>query len=252
MGSLFVPLNKLLNQPYSSIIGYPKATKKEVEKRIKEMKKLGMSSISFQGEVQLGSLRVLGKGYIGVVVLAKKGKQKVALKIRRTDSIRSKMENEAKLLKIANKVNVGPKFISSSKNFMVMEFVGGKKVLSWIRDLKGKGRTSKLKTTVKKILEDCYNLDQIGLDHGELSVMHKHVLIGKSLAIIDFESGSTKRRSANVTSATQSIFIGSGISKAVKRIYEVPPKGKMIASLRNYKQDKTRENFENILRTLKL
>lgn len=252
MNTHFIPLRKLVKEPYSSVLAYPKGTKKELEKRIKELKKIGIQSISFQGELYLGSLRVLGKGHIGVVVLAKKGKKDVALKIRRIDSTRSEMENEAKLLKIANKVNVGPRFIANSKNFVIMEFVGGKKIIDWMKALKGKGSTTKLKATIRKILEDCYNLDQIGLDHGELSTIHKHVLIGKSQAIIDFESGSTKRRVSNLTSATQSIFIGSAISKIVKRIYKIPSKKEMIDCLRIYKKNKTRENFEAVLQVFKL
>lgn len=66
------------------------------------MKKLGINSISFQGDLKLGLINVLGKGYVGIVVLAKKQKKKVAVKIRRTDSQRKEMQSEAKLLKIAN------------------------------------------------------------------------------------------------------------------------------------------------------
>ena len=252
MKSRFIPLKKLVNEPYSFILGYPKTTNKEIKKREIELKKLGINSISFQGGLRLETLQVLGKGYNGVVVLARKGKRKVALKIRRTDSNRSEMQNEAKLLKIANTVNVGPKFIASSKNFMIMELVGGKKILDWVKSLKGKGSSTKLKSIIRKILEDCYNLDQIGLDHGELSTMYKHVIISKSPKIIDFESGSTIRRTSNVTSVTQGIFIGSGISKIVKRVYKIPSKKEMITSLRNYKQNKTRKNFESLLKTLKL
>ena len=52
-----------------------------------------------------GSLAMLGKGYVGVVVLVKRGNKKVALKIRRTDSQRENMKNEAVLLKLVNSVN---------------------------------------------------------------------------------------------------------------------------------------------------
>ena len=95
--------------------------------------------------------------------------------------------------------------------------------------MKGKGSASKLKSVIKKTLEDCYNLDKIGLDHGELSSISKHVIVGKSkTTIIDFESSSTKRRVSNVTSATQGIFIGSGISKSIKKIYKIPSKEKLL------------------------
>ena len=253
MRQSFLSISKLSEKPYAVIIGYPKATKKQVETRISQMKKLGINSISFHGDMKLGSINVLGKGYVGIVVLAKKQKKNVAVKIRRTDSQRKEMQSEAKLLKIANSVGVGPRLIDSSKNLMIMEYLDGKKIGMWIKELKGKGSVSKLKSIIRKTLEDCYNLDRIGLDHGELSSIAKHVIIGKSkTTIIDFESASTKRRASNVTSSTQGIFIGSGISKSIRKIYNIPSKDKMIEVLRNYKHNPTRENFDKLLKVLKL
>ena len=253
MRQSFLSISKLSEKPYAIIIGYPKATKRQVELRIAQMKKLGINSISFQGDLKLGSINVLGKGYVGIVVLAKKQTKKVAVKIRRTDSQRKEMQSEAKLLKIANSVGVGPCLIDSSKNLMIMEYLDGKKIGMWIKELKGKGSVSKLKSIIRKTLEDCYNLDRIGLDHGELSSIAKHVIIGKSkTTIIDFESASTKRRASNVTSATQGVFIGSGISKSVRKIYKIPSKDKMIEVLRNYKYSPTRESFDKLLKVLKL
>ena len=253
MRQSFLSISKLSEKPYAIIIGYPKATKRQVELRIAQMKKLGINSISFQGDLKLGLINVLGKGYVGIVVLAKKQTKKVAVKIRRTDSQRKEMQSEAKLLKIANSVGVGPCLIDSSKNLMIMEYLDGKKIGMWIKELKGKGSVSKLKSIIRKTLEDCYNLDRIGLDHGELSSIAKHVIIGKSkTTIIDFESASTKRRASNVTSATQGVFIGSGISKSVRKIYKIPSKDKMIEVLRNYKYSPTRESFDKLLKVLKL
>lgn len=253
MQQSFLSINKLSEKPYITIVGYPNATKKQVQIRIAQMKKLGINSVSFQGDLKLGSLDVLGKGYVGIVVLAKRRRKIVAVKIRRTDSQRKEMRSEAKLLQIANSSRVGPSLITSSKNFMVMEYLDGKKIGLWIKELKGKGSTLKLKSIIKKTLEDCYKLDRIGLDHGELSSITKHVIIGKSkTTIIDFESSSTKRRVSNVTSATQGIFIGSGISKYVKKIYKVPSKDKIIDALRNYKKDSSRKNFDMLLKILKV
>ena len=253
MQQSFLLINKLSEKPYIRIVGYPNATKKQVQTRIAQMKKLGINSVSFQGDLKLGSISVLGKGYVGIVVLAKRRRKIVAVKIRRTDSQRKEMRSEAKLLQIANSSGVGPSLITSSKNFLVMEYLDGKKIGLWIKELKGKGSTSKLKSIIKKTLEDCYKLDKVGLDHGELSSITKHVIVGKSkTTIIDFESSSTKRRVSNVTSATQGIFIGSGISKSVKKIYKVPSKDKIIDTLRNYKKDSSRKNFDVLLKILKV
>ena len=119
MRQSFLSISKLSVEPYHSIIGYPKASKKQVSQRISQMKKMGIKSISFQGDLKLGKISVLGKGYVGIVVLGKRKNKLVAIKIRRTDSQRKNMKSEAELLEIANSSKVGPRLISSSKNFLI-------------------------------------------------------------------------------------------------------------------------------------
>jgi len=249
----FISIKKFADEPYSKILGYPKATNRQIRSRIRELEKLNIKSISLTGSTLLGKLAVLGKGYVGVVVLAKKSNKQVALKIRRTDSQRNEMKNEADLLKLVNSVNVGPKMFVASKNFLVMEYLEGIKISDWVNTLKGKGSVKKLKSTIRNILEDCYKLDQISFDHGELSNISKHIIVGKTKStLIDFESSSTIRRPSNVTSVTQAIFIGSGIAKKAQKIYKNPSKGKIIGALKLYKHEKTHKNFESLLKILKL
>ena len=252
MKQSFVKISKITEPPYSDIWIYPRGTRAQIKSRIKELKALGVESISFQGELQVGTISILGKGYVGIVVLGKLGRKKVAVKIRRNDSPRKNLKKEARLLQITNRYGVGPKLIDFSKNFLVMEYLEGEKIGKWISDLKTKLRTSQIKTVIKKVLEDCYKLDMIGLDHGELSRMPKHVIVGKKITIIDFESSSMERRVSNVTSATQAFFIGSGISKTVKRTYKIPEKKKIINVLRRYKMEQSRESFESLLNVLKI
>ena len=252
MQQSFHPISIFSSNPYSRIIAYPNPTKRQISSRLAELKKLGITKVSFWGPTKIENLDILGKGYVGVVVLAKKNSKTVALKIRRLDSQRENMKNEAKLLKFANKIGVGPKLMSVSKNFLVMEYLDGEKIGKWVTDLKIKGSVKMVKSTTKKILQDCYKLDQNNFDHGELSSISKHVIIGKKVTIIDFESSSVERRVSNVTSATQGIFIGSGISKKINQIYKLPRKDKIISSLRNYKNNQNKENFASILKTLKL
>ena len=253
MRQSFISIKKLVKEPYSTILGYPKATKRQLNSRMLELEKLKIKSISFSGPTTIGKLEILGKGYVGLVVLAKRRNKIVALKIRRLDSQRNEMKSEANLLKIVNTINVGPKLVDFSKNFLVMEFLEGEKISKWISSLEGHGSSKKLKSIIKSVLEDCFRLDQIGLDHGELSSISKHVIVGKTKpTLIDFESSSTKRRVSNVTSITQAFFIGSGLGKKIKRIYKIPAKEEIITVLRIYKQEQSRESFENILKILKL
>jgi len=248
----FRSIDDFRKDPYSQILAYPKPTKKKVESRIIELKKIGISSISFQGHTQVGTVNVLGKGYVGIVVAAKKNNKLFALKIRRVDSPRKDMKDESKLLQFANSVGVGPKLYQNSRNFILMEFLKGEKIGDWIKTVHGKGSAVKVKSIIRKVLEDCFNLDNIGFDHGELSSITKHVIIGKKTTLIDFESSSVKRKVANVTSATQAFYIGSGISKKIKRICRIPTKNRMIKALRRYKHDRSKESFENLLTILKL
>lgn len=249
----FISIKKFAEEPYSKILGYPRATNRQIKSRIKELEKLKIKSISLTGPTSLGKLAILGKGYVGVVVLAKKNNKQVALKIRRTDSQRNNMKNESVLLKLVNSVNVGPKMIDVSKNFLVMEYLEGEKISNWMNSLKGVGSTKKLKSIIRKVLEDCYRLDQIDFDHGELSNISKHVIVGKTKStLIDFESSSTNRKPSNVTSIAQAFFIGSGIAKKAQKIYKNPPKEKIIEALKQYKQEKSKENFEELLKILKL
>ena len=253
MAHSFISIKKFTEEPYSKILGYPNATNRQIKSRINELEKLKIKGICLTGPTTIGNLKILGKGYVGVVVLVKRGNKEVALKIRRTDSQRENMKNESILLKLVNSVSVGPKMIDVSKNFLVMEYIEGKKFSDWIEMLKGSGSAKQLKSTIRNVLEDCYRLDQIGFDHGELSNISKHVIVGKNkVTLIDFESSSTKRRPSNVTSITQAFFIGSGIAKYAQKIYKNTSKEKIIVALKSYKQEKTRDNFEELLKILKV
>ena len=130
----FQPISVFKKDPYKKILSFPKVKDSEIEKRIVELKKLGVTHVSFTGPLRIEKCNILGKGYVGMVLLAKKEKEIFALKIRRTDSPRKNMINEAKLLSIANKIGIGPKFIKNSKNFLLMEFIDGEKIIDWCID----------------------------------------------------------------------------------------------------------------------
>ena len=247
----FQPISVFSKEPYRKILAFPKPKDSEIKKRIIELKKLGISHVSFTGPLQIEKCSILGKGYVGMVVLAKKSGKIVALKIRRIDSPRKNMSDEAKLLKIANEINIGPKFIKSSKNFLIMEFIDGEKIIDWAK--KSKTKSKQLCPVITDVLRECYLLDNVGLDHGELSTIDKHVMVGKNRnTIIDFESSSTKRVSSNVSAATQAIFIGTGLAKIIRKKIQVPRRDKIIRLVRNYKKLRTQESFDGLLRGLKL
>jgi len=48
--------------------------------------------------LEIGTISILGKGYVGIVVLGKIGRKKVAVKIRRNDSPRKNLKKEENCL----------------------------------------------------------------------------------------------------------------------------------------------------------
>ena len=113
MTQRFQPIRIFTKDPYKKILAFPKPKDSEIKKRLIELEKLGISHVSFTGPLQIEKCNILGKGYVGMVVLAKQKNDTVALKIRRIDSPRKNMSNESKLLKIVNKINIGPRFIKN-------------------------------------------------------------------------------------------------------------------------------------------
>jgi putative serine/threonine protein kinase len=247
--SEIIPLKRLLEKKYVEILCYPRYDLKEAQKRLRELKRLGVKALEFAGEKRTFDTYVLGKGYVGIVVAAYTDTGKVALKIRRVDADRAGMQREAQMLKRANDVGVGPKLLDFTKNYLLMEFVEGKRLPKWIETLKGRGTKARIHKVLRDVLEQCWRLDDIGLDHGELSRAPKHIIVGAndSPYIVDFETASTNRKVSNVTSICQYLFIGSQLARTLrKKLGNIDTKT-LIHALRAYKQKRIRENFENVL-----
>ena len=89
-----------------------------------------------------------------------------------------------------------------------------------------------------------------GLDHGELSQASKHIVVGEEdrPCILDFETASNGRRVSNVTSVCHFLFMSGRISELVSSKTEAIGREDLLATLKEYKKNRTRGNFEVILR----
>lgn len=241
-----ITLEKLSEEPYASILCYPRRCEEELRNRLKELEKLGLKALEFSGEKQAFNMPVLGKGCVGIVTIAHRNSEKASLKIRRVDADRIQMQHEAEMLERANSVNVGPKLLCVSKNFLLMQFIDGLLLPEWLEKHKRRTATRKV---LRMILEQCRRLDEIGLDHGELSHAPKHIIVDQKDQpfVVDFETASLQRKTSNVTSICQFIFIGGAIADQVAEKLGIKDKKTIIEALRCYKKDKTRENFESVV-----
>ncbi len=238
--------------PYDGVLGYPRATRRQLASRLSALDRLGVSRVILEGPVLLGRARVLGKGYSGVVLAARWRRRDVALKMRRTDSPRRTMGSEARLLAAANAVGVGPRLLAHSRDALVMERVEGMPIGSWLESLRGR-RAARVRAVIRRTLESCRALDRAGIDHGELSMISCHAIVGEddSVTIIDFESASASRRVSNVTSAAQALLVGAALSRRVRKMCALADRDTIVGLLRAYKASMSDESFGALLEGLR-
>ena len=183
------------------VLTYPRYSKKELSKRLTELQELGIKAIEFSGPAQLNNLRVLGKGTMGIVILGYWGETKVAIKVLRTD-VKTTMKREARYLKIANSVSVGPKLIGYSRNFLIREFIDG----DLLKEVIVKESPKKLLKIILAVLHQAFKLDTIGLSHKELARPDRHIIIRSTDLkpfIIDFGAASVISKKKNLTQLIQ-------------------------------------------------
>jgi putative serine/threonine protein kinase len=242
-----VPVEALIEEPYASIVCYPRTNPVEIQTRIEELKQNGVSAVEFVGKTNASNIPVLGKGYVGVVVVAYMDGLRVALKMRRIDADRLDLNHEAEMLQKANAIDVGPKFIAVSNNFLFSQLIDGDLLEDWLETHKDKALIRKV---LIDILEQCWRLDEAGLDHGELSKAPKHLLVDNDNKpfIVDFETASIVRKVINVTSACQFLFMGnSRAAKMLDKVFGQRNRSELISALKNFKKNQNRGNFEGLL-----
>jgi putative serine/threonine protein kinase len=246
---IIVPVDQLIQEPYASVLCFPNPSEAELQSRVQELRSHNVTALEFSGTASVFGVAVpvLGKGFVGIVVIAHLNGQRVAVKIRRADADRADLLHEASMLSKANSVNVAPQLIASSKNFLLMQLIDGDLLPNWLKTNKDKAA---VKQVLGEVLEQCFRLDQVGLDHGELSKAPKHLLVDKTEKpfIVDFETASVERRVANVTAVCQYLFAGnSTASKVLAEILGEKNRLELIDALKAYKKNRIRRNFEGLL-----
>jgi putative serine/threonine protein kinase len=237
--------------PYLAILTYPRPNLRQAKSRIKQLTELGIERVIFEGRTKIGRLGLVGIGTVGLVVKGTgDGDEVCALKIRRADANRVSMAEEFRLTQLANRVRVGAPVYRCTKDVMSMRYVKGVELEDYVKAATGKGSARRVRELAHAILNQCRKLDLIGLDHGQLSNLRKHVIIdGETPYIIDFESASQNRAMKNVTTAAQFLFIGSSVAPRIKRTLSIKSSDKILEALRRYKGEMSDENYVRLLAT---
>ncbi len=169
--------------------------------------------------------RFLAKGHSARIFTAKKGKGlAIVVKLEREDSPRQDMvEKESQNLRLANRLGIGPKLLSSFKKHraLVMEFVPGLPFSTWLLDKNPK--KGRLEKVLADLLEQAAKLDAAGLDHGQLAGRGTNIFVNPKtlkVTLLDFEKASAKRKPHNVTQLTAFLFRNphGAIAKKIREI----------------------------------
>lgn len=266
----------IYSKTVSTLLCYPRFNYDIYAGRLKELERLKIDKIGISGKTIIGGITVLGKGHRSIVFKVKKKDSILALKVRRIDSSRKNNHDEVFFQKMANSINIGPKLIDYTDNFLLMEYIDGIKIKDYFCDPnflnksgtvdqnnKNKNKdyndldTRKIILDFKKILREtlfqCYMLDSIHLDHGELSYIDNHVIVGKKdkVKIIDFESASVERKTINLSSVIHSLLLFGPISSSIRQIIKLPEKNEIINLVKKYKQKPSRDSFDDIFIIIK-
>jgi len=246
-----ITIQQFDRMPYLAVLTYPRPNLTQAKSRIKQLAELGIERVTFEGRTKIGRLGLVGIGTVGLVVKGTgSGDDVSAVKIRRTDANRESMAEEFRLTQLANRVRVGAPVQRCTKDIMTMRYIKGIELEDYVKAAAGRGSARRVRELTHAILNQCRKLDLIGLDHGQLSNLRKHVIVdGETPYIIDFESASQNRTTKNVTTAAQFLFIGSSVAPRIKRILSVKSSDQILEALRRYKGDMSDENYVRLLAT---
>lgn len=246
-----IPLEKIPTSCVALLFSYPRLNSEEVLRRVEEAKELGVEAVELRGRQSIGGLPVLGKGHTGVVLAVKTKNGGAALKVRRVDADKDSFKREAEMLRIANGASVGPILFGASDNLILMELIEGQYITEWLSRLDLD--VGPVKRTLRGLLDMARRLDLLGLDHGELSKAHRHILIvGERPVILDFESSSTRRRVSNVTSLIQYLFINEMNRHLLEGWLKLPERIILLKALKDYKRTLSEEDYDILLSLIDL
>ncbi len=237
-----IPLNSV---PYE-VICYPSGDRKCFERRVNALLAAGVKSLLPSARYSLGGAGIIGKGHSSVVIKALLSNgEVVAVKLLRTDSKRESLRDEC--LALMKSYPISPKVYFCSDEFIVMEFIEGRELRHYIKELRG---CNELVTLGIKILGAARYLDIAGVDHKELSIPVKHVIVSDrgTIRIVDFESVSIGR-ACNVNRISSWFLVRSGITRSCCQNH-----GELIKHargiLREYKHGLRDESFARLIKLI--
>lgn len=198
--------------------------------------------IEFESK-KISNVKIFSHGKHGKIFIGKFRGKKVAIKTALTQQFETHIQNEAKMLKLVNGKGIGPKFVFSTAQYFVYNFVEG----NFILDFLPKANKSVAKKLIKNILLQCRTLDKMKLTKQEMTRPIKHIIVTKSKkpVMIDFERCKHSQKPKNVTQFCQFI-ISPQVAKNIEKKGIRPDRNGTIEACRQYKKLPSEKKFKRI------
>ncbi len=191
---------------------------------------------------QVKNIRKLARGCRGVIYLGNLKNKAVVIKIKKKSSkAENTIANETKWLKLMNRHDIGPQFILSSNDYLLMEYLPGERIWEFMQH----STRSEIRRVIRDVIHQCYLIDKMKINKEEMHHPIKHIVIGDGVKLIDFERCHRSEKPKNVTQFCS--FLTSGHFS-----YGLENKGmiiskKILVFAQKYKKNMTEENLQLIL-----
>ncbi|MGC8983166.1 MAG: serine/threonine protein kinase [Desulfurococcaceae archaeon] len=201
-------------------------------------------------------LRILGKGYTGVTVLAfHKSHGLGALKLLRVDSRRESLAREAEMLTRVQPSGLAPVLYSYGDFYLFRELVplhACAPIDEYLARLLRGGMHEEVKRVLLEVLHGFYRVDLLGVDHTEIGRPRGHVFYCKSgLRVIDWESARVSNKPGNLTSFTSFLIFRFREAGKLQQVLSYDAR-EVLKALRLYKQSYSESAFRGVLASLRL
>lgn len=227
---------------YPTVLCYPYRGQPSCMHRIDMVRESGIDCVYSFGRTRVGGYSIVGKGHAAVVVLAKhRVYGVVALKIRRMDSKRTSLVDEAKFLEAVHLHGYAPRVHLYTDDFIVRDYVDGPTVKEFLDSVCSR---SAVATLIENLLIAAHTLDKLGIDVDELSRPYKQVALHcgdptKPL-FIDLESGRHRIEPSNVTRVVNFVLYGRACSSSIRELLKLDSAGveQLIELARLYRESR--------------
>jgi len=193
----------------------------------------------------ISNIRQFAKGKRGVLYCGMYKGKKVAIKAQRPDVKLHTVSREADLIPILNKHGIAPKFLFKGDAFFCYEFIEG----VFIKQFLEKNSREKIKRVLLDVMQQCRALDVLKITKEEMHNPYKHVVVGKKIALVDFERAHKNPFPQNVTQFCQYVIRNTELLHAKGSSFD---KKELMSLAQQYKKEQTDAHFNTIKKFLQV